>query len=461
MNLNFFKKGAGTGVMKGIKKWSLLLLLILLVSCSNDQPPLSPEQAGREVIELLQSGDYQSIYDEWFDEQLQAELSIEEIQETWVKRTENGGEFVALHPIVATNRGQNLDVIEAKVEYTSIVFEVRMIFNESRQLVGFSLSEGTANASLPEDIVEEEIIVGEGTDFELTGTLTMPKEAEEKLPAVVLVHGSGPSDRDEAVYAYKPFRDLAWGLAQQGIAVIRYDKRTYIHGEKMAQDATKLTVYEETVEDAIRATELVMGDDRIDENQVHIIGHSLGGMLAPRIDAQGGDYRGLIILAGSPRPLWEIVYDQNLYLLEKLDEATKKEQEKLVEAEYEKAQQLEDMSDEEAWQLNVFGMNGYYLKEMDQFDVPSMTKKLEKPILILQGEDDFQVYYEKDFMLWKDLLEDHTNATFISYPNLNHFFIKYEGPGKGTVAEYETPNQVSAEVIQDIGRWILEQKESS
>src|SRR5690606_25620835 len=123
-----------------------------------------------------------------------------------------------------------------------------------QRLVGFHLSEGISNASLPDSLVEEGVIVGEGTPFELNGTLTLPKQNNGNLPAVVLVHGSGPSDQDETVYAYKPFRDLAWGLAQQGIAVIRYDKRTYAYGAKMAHEENNITVHEETVEDAIRAT---------------------------------------------------------------------------------------------------------------------------------------------------------------------------------------------------------------
>src|SRR5699024_1044553 len=109
----------------------------------------------------------------------------------------------------------------------------------------------------------EEIIVGEGTDHELGGTLTLPKENQENLPAVILVHGSGPQDRDETIFSNKPFRDIAWGLAEQGIAVVRYDKRTLVYGEEIERDLSNLTAYEETVEDAIRASELAKNDERI------------------------------------------------------------------------------------------------------------------------------------------------------------------------------------------------------
>lgn len=448
-------------VIKGIKKWGLLLVIILLAGCSNDNTELTPEEAAQDVIDLLRADKYQTVYDDWFDGDLQHSLAQNELKRDWELLIETSGEFVEVRSLQSDKRGEDLNIIEATIEYTNVIFDVRMIFNAKQQLVGFSMSDGEANVSLPDSIVEEEIVVGEGTDYGLGGTLTLPKGNQEKLPAVVLVQGSGPSDRDESVFAYKPFRDIAWNLAEQGIAVIRYDKRTFTHGEKLADKiGSKLTVCEETVEDAILATELLKNDNRIDEGNVYLIGHSLGGMLAPRIDAQGGDFAGLIILAGSPRSLWEIVYDQNKQAIENEieDEAVKKEQVALVEKEYEKAQKLQDMIDEEAQGLTVFGMPGYYLKEMEQYDVASIVRELEKPLLIMQGEDDFQVYYEKDFKVWQELLKDSENVTLISYPNLNHFFINYEGPNKGTVAEYETPNQVDTKAIEDIAQWILEQK---
>ena len=105
----------------------------------------------------------------------------------------------------------------------------------------------------------------------------------------------------------------------------------------------------------------------------------------------------------------------------------------------------------------MFGLGGYYLKEMDEYDVPTTVTQIDKPMLILQGEDDFQVYADKDFVLWQELLEDDEDVTFKRDPGLNHFFIAYEGPDKGTVKEYETPSLVDEQVIEDMSRWILEQ----
>ncbi len=159
-------------------------------------------------------------------------------------------------------------------------------------------------------MADEKIVIGAETNYPLNGILTIPDETNGLFPAVVLVHGSGPSNMDEKIRKNYPFRDLAEGLSTKGIAVSRYDKRTFVYGKQMKND-TGISVKEETIEDAILAAEFLRYDSRIDPNKVFIVGHSLGGMLAPRIDAEGGHFAGIIIMAGTPRKLEEIMMDQN------------------------------------------------------------------------------------------------------------------------------------------------------
>jgi len=105
----------------------------------------------------------------------------------------------------------------------------------------------------------------------LPGTLTIPRAAGPH-PAVVLVHGSGPADRDETVGVLKPFRDLAWGLASMGTAVLRYEKRTRVHGARMLQDIPRLTVKEEVIDDAIAAVAFLRGVQGLDPERLFVIG---------------------------------------------------------------------------------------------------------------------------------------------------------------------------------------------
>ncbi|MCL2286291.1 MAG: alpha/beta fold hydrolase [Firmicutes bacterium] len=160
------------------------------------------------------------------------------------------------------------------------------------------------------EIINERVVIGQGTEWELDGLLTLPIGAGGTVPAVVLVHGSGPADMDATIFENRPFLEIAEYLAANGIAVIRYNKRTFTHGAEMIRQlGGSLTVWAETIEDAILATEILRADPRIDENRVFILGHSLGGALAPRIHAYGGDFAGLILFAGSPRSLLEIIFD--------------------------------------------------------------------------------------------------------------------------------------------------------
>ena len=157
----------------------------------------------------------------------------------------------------------------------------------------------------------EKITVGAGTDYPLKGLLTFPDDLSGPLPAVVMVHGSGASNMDEKVMKLKPFKDLAEGLAGHGVASLRYDKRTYAHGFKLIRQKNfTVTVKEETIEDAILAIKMLKNDPRIDCDRIFILGHSMGAMLAPRIDAEGADVKGLILMAGTPNRLEDIVLRQ-------------------------------------------------------------------------------------------------------------------------------------------------------
>ena len=308
-------------------------------------------------------------------------------------------------------------------------------------------------------MIEEKIIVGEGTQYPLQGCLTLPSDVTEPVPAVVFVHGSGSSNMDEKVGKLTPFRDLAHGLAAYGIASLRYDKRTFAHAFKLLRDKSlTVTVKEETIEDAILATELLRKDPRIDPEKVFIIGHSMGAMLAPRIDKEGGNYRGLILLAGTPRRLEEVLIEQNNEVLSEMKGLLRRLVEKQIKKLNGTLDGLYEMSDEDAKKKKMGGgVTLYYFKEMGEPPVESYLKTLKKPILVMQGEKDFQVKADTDFRLYKELLADHPNASFILYENLNHAFVpSVYGSISKAKQEYGVEQHIGENVIADIARWIAQ-----
>jgi len=306
-------------------------------------------------------------------------------------------------------------------------------------------------------MTQEKIIVGEGTQYPLKGLLTLPEHTGFPVPAVVFVHGSGSSNMDEKVGKLTPFKDLAEGLAARGVASIRYDKRSFAHGLKMLRDkSTPITVKEETIDDAVLATEMLKKDPRIDPERLFIVGHSMGAMLAPRIDSEGGDYKGLILMAGTPRKLEEVLLEQTAEMLAGMRGLARKIAGKQIQKTMGAFDGLYDLSDEEAKKKKMGGGTTlYYFKEMGEHDVPGYLAKLEKPMLILQGEKDFQVKAEKDFALYKELLKDKKNITFKLYKDLNHAFVPalYADIAKAK-KEYNAERHIGEDVIDDIANWI-------
>ncbi|AZN42626.1 alpha/beta hydrolase family protein [Paenibacillus albus] len=304
----------------------------------------------------------------------------------------------------------------------------------------------------------EQITVMAKAAYPLEGILTIPDSYTDKVPAVIFVHGSGPLDKDATVGANKLFLDLAEGLANQGIASLRYDKRTFAYGKQMVQElGGKLAVKEEVIEDAIAAIDMLKNDSRVDKNRIFLVGHSLGGTLAPRIDAEGGDVAGLVILAGTSRTLEEVILNQNEDAIKQLGASQQELALKQVKELQDKFDAISNMTDEMAQQTILFGsVYAWYFKEMNQHPLKDYISQSKKPIFIVQGDKDVQVSVEKDFNRYREILKDHPDVTFKLYSGLNHMFMpSVFGTLKEIWDEYNTPQTVDRTVIEDIAKWIL------
>ena len=301
---------------------------------------------------------------------------------------------------------------------------------------------------------QESIVLGKNTRFPLKGMLTLP-EGSGPFPAVVLVHGSGSSNMDEKVGKLTPFKDIALGLAERGVASIRYDKRSYAHGLRMVLDKGRpITVWEETIEDALLAAALLRSDHRI--GPVFLLGHSMGAMLAPRIECTGGDFAGLILLAGTPRRLEEVLLEQTREAMADMPGFTRKIAFKQLKKLEKTFDGLYDLPDEAAKAKKVGGGTTlYYFKDMGQPTVADWLAKTHKPMLILQGERDFQVKASVDFAMYKELLGDRENVTFRLYPGLNHAFVTARFDSIAQAKKEFTPERhIGPEVLDDIADWI-------
>ena len=302
-------------------------------------------------------------------------------------------------------------------------------------------------------MLSEKIIINEGGKYPLNGILMLP-EKDQPVPAVVLVHGSGSSNMDEKVMKLTPFKDLAEGLCKYGIASIRYDKRSYVYGMKMIKEGN-ITVKEETIDDALMAIEILKNDQRIDKDRIYILGHSMGAMLSPRIDAEGGDVKGLIMMAGTPYRLEDIVIRQ-------LKQASQSSSLMKLIGKLElrifgkKFDNLYQLSEEEAMKKKFAGSTTlYYFQEMGRKTAADYLLESDKPVLIMQGGKDFQVLADDDFAKFKTILAGRPNTVFRLYPELNHCFVQAMYSDILKVSkEYSTERHISDEVIKDIADFI-------
>ncbi|MCX7973567.1 MAG: DUF3887 domain-containing protein [Candidatus Aminicenantes bacterium] len=415
-------------------------------------------QRAMELVAHLAKGEFEAATKN-FDETMKKVASPEFLKKVWEQLQSQLGSFKEIKSSrIETSTAYDFVIIACQFEKE--IFDARVVFNKSGEIAGLNfgphleVKESPPPAYAKPELFEEKEVEIKTGEWILPGTLTIPK-GDGRFPALVLVHGSGPNDRDETIGPNKPFRDLAWGLASKGIAVLRYEKRTKVYGQKLALDkklAVALTVNEETVDDAISAVALLKTIDKIDPTKIFILGHSLGGMMIPRIAVRDPSIAGFIIMAGITRKLEEAILEQTKYIFSLQGFLTDETKKKLNEIEElaAKIKALKETGDNP--EEPILGAYPAYWLDLRHYNPLEEVKKIDKPLLILQGKRDYQVT-EKDFENWKKALEGRKNATFKLYPACNHLFI--EGKGPITPNEYLfTAGNVSEEVINDIALWL-------
>jgi dienelactone hydrolase len=415
--------------------------------------------AGKEFVDLLAKQDFAAAVAR-YDATMKAALPEAKLRETWEGLQAQVGPFQK-QLRARTEKVQGYDVVLVTCQFEKMALDTKVVFDSERKVAGlfFVPSQSTAESFGPPPYAntnafrEKEVKVGSG-QWALSGTLTLP-QGLGPWPAIVLVHGSGPQDRDETIGANKPFRDLAWGLATKGVAVLRYEKRTKEHSAAMAGMANKITLKEETVDDALSAVETLRKTEGIDPNRLFVLGHSLGGLAAPRIAQADPAIAGIVILAGSTRPLDTLIIEQTRYLTSLQGKPSPEAEAKLAETEALMAKVRKLTAADASSAEMIFGAGAAYWLALRSYDQVATAKALEQPILILQGARDYQVT-EADLEGWKKGLGSRANVTYKLYPDLNHLFIT--GVGKSTPSEYEKPGHVAETVVSDIAAWVQKQR---
>jgi dienelactone hydrolase len=392
------------------RRWNLLLPAVALVFSHLCADAADSRSVAEAAFDELIGSDFAALAGR-FPVQMKAALPADKLASQVGPVITKLGALRSGRPEPRRSQAQGNDLFVFAAEFENGRLNILITINPSGELAGLFFQPPD-----PEQPKPGGLMITSG-DIKLPAMLVVP-DGPGPFPVIVLVHGSGPHDADETVMTNAPFKDLAEGLVKRGVATLRYVKRT-----RQYPQGPVATVEQEVIEDAVAAIDLARRQNRVDPKRVFLLGHSLGGYLAPRIATRGAALSGIVLLAANARPIEELAREQLQYLgapPEMLD------------------------------RLKAAAPPSYW-EDLKAYDPVGMALKVQAPLLILQGERDYQVTM-KDFDLWKAGLKDRSGASFKSYPRLSHLFL--EGEGKSLPAEYAKPGHIPDYVLDDIAAFV-------
>ncbi len=404
------------------------------------------------LLGKLQRAQYDSCQT-MFDTIVSNKINAGMMQQIWESMSRYMGEYQSYGEI-RTEKRDSTESVFVRCQFAKTKMDLQLTYNRQQKIIGifFLPPKNTSSYNYPEysksnKFYESKITLKSGK-YELPGVLCIPNNVKNP-PVAILLAGSGPNDKDESIGPNKPLKDIAVGLASNGVASIRYDKRTLTYGKELASQ-TDFGITEEVIEDAVSAADMIRKNPVTKDSKLYIIGHSLGAMCAPLV-ASKTKADGIVMMAGNARPLEDLIVEQYRYLYGA--DREKGEDDPEVKKMAAKAAVVKDAKALKAAKAEELPLSlpAPYWQSLVKYQQVETAKKLKQPILVLQGERDYQVTMT-DFDLWKKALSDKPKNTFISYPALNHLFLK--GEGKSMPSEYETQGNVEEKVVTDISEWI-------
>jgi uncharacterized protein len=418
-----------------------------------------PVELVLSTLELAQAGRFDDIRD-LFAPQLQPLVIPEALATAWNAELERQGPVASIGAPVSEPGAGGMVVVKVPVTCQTGGFTLIAPVTEGGLLAGLQLAPPSAAAPVapweppayadPDSFDEHEVTLGSGP-LAVSGTLSVPRDPKD-LSAVVLLAGSGSVDRDETIGRNKPFKDIAWGLASRGIAVLRFDKVTFAHARELAS-AEQFTLDDEYLPHALAAVRLLQEHPGVGRARVFLLGHSLGGTVAPRVAAADPSIAGIVVLAGGVQPLHWAIVRQHRYLASLRPEMAAAAQ-PVIERLTEQARLIDspELTPATPRDRLPLGVPVSYWLDLRGYDAAELAATLGKPMLILQGARDYQATVADDLARWKAALDGRAGVTIRVYPDLNHLFAPGSGPS--SPAEYEPAQHVEPIVVDDTADWL-------
>lgn len=292
-----------------------------------------------------------------------------------------------------------------------------------------------------------ETVVTVGTEaYPLEGYLVMPESAtaDATVPACVFVHDFGAYDRDLTLGNTTMFKDLAEEFAKMGIASIRYDKRSYTYPEAQLD-----TVWEEVVEDALSAVELLKENPLIDQQRIVVFGIGLGSVAAPRIAAQAeGDVTALIMIGAEPSSLLDNEFGRSSAYLSTLSEEDSDNERYII-------RNFGSYNDERVREMTILGKNAYYYREAEDYPQIRTLQKLNIPVFIAQGEFDPVVTENDGRRAYQKQLGSSGDIELETFRGQNHLLMNDLTTDANGEPQYQVATHVDTFTARKMAEWIL------
>jgi pimeloyl-ACP methyl ester carboxylesterase len=301
--------------------------------------------------------------------------------------------------------------------------------------------------------IEQEVRFSSGT-FYLAGTLATP-DGDGPFPGVLLIAGSGQVDRNEnhKKLAINVFREIAGYLAENGIATLRYDKR----GVGASEGNYWETGFFDNVSDASSALHCLKAQKQIRPEEVFLLGHSEGALIATRLAAEGADVAGVILLAGPARSGEEVLKWQTGQVVKGM-RGINKWLIKLLRINVAKAQQKQidkiKRSKKDWYRVQlVVKLNARWMREFIAYNPAEDLPRIRVPVLAITGSKDIQVD-PGDLKRMSEIMQ--TNLEYHEVPDVTHILRIEEGEPTLNTYKKQVQQPMDSRVMQLTLEWLRE-----
>ncbi len=442
-----------------MKRGSMLIGFALLAAS------MAPVQAASDLclqrsdalLDSLQAHDYAAARSH-FDARMQAAMDADKLGHVWANTlTSQFGAFerAAKPHLIPPHQGFSL--VLTPLHFANGWLQMRVACSNDGQITGLFFvpgsappveTPGSANHEASGRNPQARNLSGSTPFGPLPGTLLIPS-GTGPFPAVVIIAGSGPADRDGTLGPNKPLRDIAEGLYQNGIASYRYDKRTRVYGAQML--GKPITIDNVVTDDAVTALHLLAKQPHVDVRRLFVLGHSLGAMMAPRIAARVPAVDGLILMAPPAKMSFDTILRQIRYIGKvegKSAHWINRQTAPIVAA----RDALAGVDIANPPPGIFFHAPASYWLSLRDYNAIFTASKLIQPMLILQGGSDYQVTPKDDFSAWQKAFAGNPRVTLRAFSGLSHLFMPAGNPP--SPADYSKAGHVDPAVIRTISAWI-------